>query len=71
MVTIVTMCTCAGTLYSEGRVTDVVDKKSGALILVDGEEGGREGGEKRKRGGWVERESMCNSLKCLSMYNIP
>ena len=41
----ITMYTHAGTLYSEGRVTDVVDKKSGALILVDGEEGegGREG----------------------------
>jgi len=26
----------SGTLYSEGKITDVVDKKSGALILIDG-----------------------------------
>ncbi|KAL5482279.1 hypothetical protein EMCRGX_G022586 [Ephydatia muelleri] len=25
----------SGTLYSEGRITDVLDKKSGALVLVD------------------------------------
>ena len=27
---------CVGTLHSEGRISDVVDKKSGALVLVDG-----------------------------------
>jgi len=25
-----------GTLYSEGKVVDVVDKKSGALVLANG-----------------------------------
>lgn len=29
-------CLQTGTLYSEGRITDVLDKKSGALVLVDG-----------------------------------
>ncbi len=28
---------CVGTLHSEGKVVDILDKKSGALILVDGE----------------------------------
>ncbi len=26
---------CVGTLYTESRVTDVLDKKSGALIILD------------------------------------
>ena len=30
-------CLCAGTVLCEGKLVDVLDKKSGAVILVNGE----------------------------------
>ena len=59
------LCLCAGTVLCEGRLVDVLDKKSGAVILVNGEWGrecvrqrvrdrgeGREGKEEGRKEGW-------------------